>query len=78
MAPPAEEYLGAFLDGYEFLLLAFEGRLSGEEPEDLEEFLEDYHRILELHRRHLESDEAEDELVPVDEFPATLHPQSEN
>lgn len=77
MAGPAEEYMGAFLDGFEFLLMAVEGRLEAEDPEDLEAFLDDYHRILHLHRRHLAEDEGEEDL-DLEEFPASLLPESRN
>lgn len=68
--------MGAFLDGFEFLLMAFEGRFAGEEPEDLEAFLDDYHRILRLHRKHL--DDADDGEISLEEFPSTLLPESRN
>lgn len=77
MTLPAEEYLGAFLDGYEFMLLAFEGRLDGDVPDDVEAFLDDYHRILELHRKHIEGEDDPDEVV-LEEFPASLLPESQN
>lgn len=80
MTQPAEDYLGAFLDGYEFLLLAFEGRLSkeGTDADDLDAFLEDYRRILELHRRNLADEaEARDEEA-LEEFRASLLPESRN
>lgn len=71
--------MGAFLDGFEFLLMAFEGRLAGEAPEDLEAFLDDYHSILELHRRHHPGEDLgrREELL-LEEFPASLLPESRN
>jgi hypothetical protein len=78
MTSPAEEYMEAFLDGYEFMLVAFEGRLEGPLPDDLEAFLDDYHRILELHRGHLEGDGEASDSVALEEFPTSLLPESRN
>ncbi|HVL48738.1 MAG TPA: hypothetical protein VM889_09290 [Candidatus Thermoplasmatota archaeon] len=57
MAQSAEEYLTAFANGMEFVLLGVEGRIAGEEgrldPETaraLLSFLGDYRRIAEVHR----------------------------
>ncbi|MHB8584416.1 MAG: hypothetical protein ACYDDF_01065 [Thermoplasmatota archaeon] len=44
----SSDYLGAFMDGLEFALLALEGRLP--DTPETRAFLEDYRRILERHR----------------------------
>lgn len=48
-----DEYLAGFLDGFEFLLLALEGRmdlLDEAAAEELAPFIEDYRRLGELLR----------------------------
>ncbi len=68
MALTSREYLGAFLDGFEFVLMAMEGRLNtGEMDRDLDvaDFIADYRTILELHRGNLEDTDLDPEDLPV-------------
>lgn len=51
----SDEYLGAFMSGFEFVLLAFEGRIHEKGLDEaskarLAEFLADYQRVLAQYR----------------------------
>lgn len=78
-----EAYLEAFMNGFEFVLLAIRGRLAegGLPPHErarLEVFLADYSRIAQAYRDRRATPAAELALAITGRLPASLEPVATN
>lgn len=81
MRAPPEEYMEAFMNGFEFVLLAIRGRLAEgglpeSERERLEVFLADYSRIAQAYRARKPAPEPAMLVEP--RLPAELSPAMTN